>query len=148
MEMEDRSQPSRPPGEKSIADALKWIVFLPAALVGGYICKFAVLIGLAFVIPKFSDSEPVYDFTYTSVMIISNAVWGAATVYIAAWIEPAYKKSVAVAVCGFVILLAVIFAAGEPAYSPISGLISMIGGAVVATYSIHKGNLMLDKVGN
>ena len=146
--MEDRSEPSKAPEVKSIADAIKWIFFLPAALIGGYIAKFTVLTGLAVVIPRFSDRESFYAVTFTSVIIVSNAVWGAATVYIAAWVAPAYKKSVALAVCGCVILLAVIFATGEPAYSPILVLISMISGAVVATYSIHKGHLMPDKVGN
>jgi tetratricopeptide (TPR) repeat protein len=118
---------------------LKWIVFLPASLIGGYIAYFLV---------SMLNKLTMFGFNPDSFMgrlfieAVSNLAMGAATVFIAAWIVPSYKKHVSIGVCGLLILISGVLllpALTMPNYWAIYAMIFLIIGAGTITYSVFTG---------
>ena len=128
--------------KKSVGDAFKWIFFLPVALIGGYAVKWAAFILVGLIIFRIVGQDSHYAQIFTNV--VTNAIWGAATVYIAAWIVPAHKGTAAVASCGSVLLIAVLFSIADNLW-PIYWLISVIIGASAVTYIICRHNPSIKK---
>lgn len=126
--------------QKGFIKVLKWIVFLPASLIGGYVAWY--LVALLNKITMIFYINPKSFFARLFVESVSNMVWGAATVFIASWIVPSYKKQVSAAMCGLIILVAGIClfpAIMKPDYWAIYANIMLVIGASVTAYTIFTG---------
>lgn len=121
-----------------IKSFLRWIVFLPAAVIAGFLVYNIVWYMQSFTTWVFVGSGPVADIYF--IRFFSYLCQGLATVYIACYVAPAFKKKVAV-VSGILVLVfsgvSMFYAFTIPDYLWIVDSIAMSLGAIGIAISIY-----------
>lgn len=110
---------------------LRWIVFLPAAGIAGFLAFYIVWYIQSFTTWIFVGSGTFVEIYF--VRFISYICLGVVTVYVACFIAPSFKKGIAVAMGGLVLILsgaAMFYALSAPEYLWIIDSIGMGLGAL------------------
>ena len=116
---------------------LRWIVCIPAGVIGGFL----VFLVFNFVGNRYAEPGSIGSYIQ---FLLSGGLSGAAAVYIAAYIAPSHRKWVgvfiaSVAVVGMVFALPTIFENQDWSYLLFS--IAQDGGTIFMTYKIFRNEI-------
>ncbi|MBU2496168.1 MAG: hypothetical protein KJ935_06710 [Candidatus Omnitrophica bacterium] len=119
---------------------LRWIAFLPSALVTAWLSWFVVALLNRITMAMWLDPNSFLSKVF--IEFISHAVMGAAFVYVGAKIAPVHNKIIAYALAGIGLIAAgfmLSFAIMVANYWAIWGDVSLILGCGVTAYSVVTG---------
>lgn len=121
-----------------IKSILRWIVFLPAAAIAGFLVYNIVWYMQSFTTWVFVGSGPMADIYF--IRFFSYLCMGIATVYVACLVAPSSKKSIAVIMGGLVLILSgatMFYALSVPEYLGVLDSIAMDLGAIGIATAIY-----------
>ena len=143
--MDYQFQPTHEPSEKPLITVLRWLAFLPAAVIGSLLVH-VIAVVLNNIGAAMAGFDPEGIIHTVGVTWIANAVFGAAFVYIASYVAPSHEEAVA----GVTAVL-FIFGAGvlffgileKRDFVGLLGLASSVIGASWVAYAIIRGESIL-----
>lgn len=117
---------------------LRWIVFLPAAGIAGFLAYNIVWYVQSFTTWIFVGSGTVVEIYF--VRFFSYLCMGMATVYVACFVAPSFKKGIAVVMGGLILILSgatMFYALSVPEYLGIVDSVAMDLGAIGIATAIY-----------
>lgn len=123
---------------------LRWIIFLPAAVLAGFLAYTIAWFTHEWAFGLFIGSGTLFG--GAMVRLLSYLYMGLATVYVACFVAPSSKKGVAVVMGGLVLILSgatMFYALSVPEYWGIVDSIAMDLGAIGMAIAIYNGQTEL-----
>lgn len=124
--------------------ALRWAALLPASFVGAWLAYLLVVLGNHLTLTTLGDGDPVSFVARGYIALMSHLVLGAAIVYVACFIAPSRRPTVAALMTAMALLLigaAVYFAVMKPDYWAVFGGVCAAVGACVTGFCVHSGEI-------
>ena len=128
-----------------VAVVLRWLAFLPAAILAAAVAHFLTTILNTFLGPS-EFVEPQSLLGKIWILFIGNVVFGAVFVFVGAFVAPVHKRVVAAVLAGLLLVLTgavVAMALLSGQYGNIFGMVASNIGGISVALSIHKGETPL-----
>ena len=126
--------------------ALRWILFLPGALIAAYLIYLVIVFTnrwAAFM----SQGDPEWILSKVFTEVVSHGAMGAVFVYAGSRIAPGYRKIVSYLLSALVILFggfALFPAVAARDWWAVVGCICVVSGGALVGYSVVEGDINLD----
>ena len=136
------AEPRRLDNRNPIGVVLRWVAVLPAAIIGGLLARFIVVVLNRFTMAPYVDPDSFLGRLF--VEYIGGAVLGGAAVYAAAYVAPRFKSQVSIVMAALVLLIGgfLLFPSMMVRdYWAIFSIVCMGGGGGVVAYGIATGEI-------
>jgi hypothetical protein len=131
-------------GVNPIIIVLRWIAFLPAAIVGAVVAHVASVFINRITAP-IAGVDPDGLFYQLSETLLSNTFLGLAFVYIAAYVVPSHKSVVAIVMAGLLVFgMGIMFVAvlSEHGFNGLLAVVGALIGSCGVAFAIAKGEML------